>query len=97
MTQGKSILRTPHWRKVVRPAVLERDGYQCQIKLPGTWRTRGQDNVHCLGTADQVHHTKGIWTGYDMAYLVASCGPCNRKVGKPKGEPDPPAKLDRSW
>jgi 5-methylcytosine-specific restriction enzyme A len=60
------------WRKV-RLAVLERDGWKCQIRLPG-----------CRGEADEVDHVVphdrgGAW--YDEANLRASCGFCNRARG----------------
>lgn len=84
-----------HYRTVVRPAVLRRDGYRCQLQLPGTWPVRG-GVAKCLGVADCVHHTHGIGnTGHDMRYMVASCTPCNLKVGDPTRAPDPPTRLPR--
>jgi 5-methylcytosine-specific restriction endonuclease McrA len=60
------------WR-AVRLRVLERDGYRCQIRLPG-----------CLGVAtDGDHivprHLGGAW--YDEGNVRAACGPCNRARG----------------
>lgn len=58
-----------HWRKVVRPAVLARDGGICQIRGPA-----------CTVTATQVDHiipwrVGGSW--YDLDNLRASCARCN--------------------
>jgi hypothetical protein len=99
MTQGNSILRTRHWRNVVRPAVLARDGGMCQVKLPGEWTVvvgKGDDRRvekrRCMVVADCVHHTRGIATGFDMRYLLAACTPCNTKIGDPRKHGDPPAK-----
>lgn len=90
-----------HWRMVVRPSVLARDGGLCQVKLPGTWTVvvvdkatgnRRTEERKCGVVADCVHHTRGVSTGFDMRYLVASCTPCNLKVGDPTKKADPPAK-----
>jgi 5-methylcytosine-specific restriction endonuclease McrA len=62
------------WRKV-RKAVLERDGYQCQVRTPGI----------C------VHHVRGKQHGDDPAYLLASCQACNLKVGDPNSGTSDPA------
>src|SRR5262245_33077310 len=60
------------WRKV-RRVVLERDGYLCQIRLPG-----------CTRVATVVDHIRP-WqeTGptFDPRLLQASCAPCNRRKG----------------
>lgn len=67
-----------------------RDGYQCQIKAPGTWTNRRGEVLSCLGKADCVHHTLGkAVTGDDPRYLQAACGPCNLHVGSPEKQPDP--------
>jgi hypothetical protein len=60
--------------------VLDRDGWRCQVGLSG-----------CLGRASQVHHVYGrSVTGDDPAYLVAACGPCNRRLGDVRAQdPDP--------
>jgi 5-methylcytosine-specific restriction endonuclease McrA len=79
---------TRRWR-AVRAEVLARDGYLCQIALPGEWPVWG-GMAHCTGRATQVHHTKGrAVTGDDPAYLVSACRPCNLKVGEPKVDPAP--------
>lgn len=63
------------WSKVVRPAVLARDGYECQIKGP-----------KCVGVASEPDHIVpwqegGAW--YDMANLRAACKPCNAARRQP--------------
>lgn len=64
---------TRSWRKV-RALVLARDGYLCQVQINGV----------CTITATCVHHTVGRSVSRDdPAYLVASCGPCNRRVNDP--------------
>lgn len=64
---------TRAWRKI-RAAVLARDGGTCRVRIPGI----------CLGTATCVHHILGrAVTGDDPRYLLASCQPCNRRIGEP--------------
>lgn len=75
------------WRRV-RDTVLLRDGHRCQLALPGVWRTRTQDGVHCLGVARSAHHLhgKGKCPGCRadrLDHLVAACMPCNLRVGEP--------------
>ena len=68
---GKGSTRA--WRRV-RASVLKRDGWRCQVQLPGT----------CTGVADCVHHVVGrAVSGDDPRYLVASCTPCNLAIGQP--------------
>lgn len=79
---------TRQWREVVRPAVLARDGYRCTLALLGTWRTRTQDGVHCLGVANTVHHKHGKnrcagCKADRLDHLAAACTPCNLRVGDP--------------
>jgi 5-methylcytosine-specific restriction endonuclease McrA len=77
---------TTAWRKV-RALVLMRDSWQCQLKLDV-----------CVGTATHVHHTAGrSVTGDDPAYLVASCAPCNLKLGDPTKLSDPPNTAVTRW
>ena len=63
------------WR-AVRAAILERDGYRCQI----------QGGPTCTQIATQVDHIIPIRLGgawLDPANLRASCAKCNRaRVGK---------------
>jgi hypothetical protein len=61
---------TWHWRTKVRPVVLQRDRYVCQWNYPGI----------CRGRATSVDHVVALAEGgapYDLANLVAACGPCN--------------------
>jgi hypothetical protein len=89
---------TRRWRDKIRPAVLLRGGYQCQIKVPGTWTTRRGEVQSCLGMADCVHHTQGkaVTGDEDLRYLVAACTPCNLHVGDPTRAADP-APLPVGW
>lgn len=69
---------TRQWRKV-RAVVLDRDGHVCKLGLPG-----------CLGRASEAHHVRGWAYGDDPEHIVASCGPCNRRIGEPnKTDPRP--------
>ena len=63
---------SPTWRRV-RKRVLERDNFECQLRLPG-----------CRRRADQVdhmvpRHLGGAW--YDEMNCRASCGHCNKAKG----------------
>ena len=55
-----------------RRAVLERDGYQCQIKAPG-----------CHGLAVTADHIQPLALGgsHDLANLRAACRSCNSVGG----------------
>lgn len=67
------------WR-IQRRRILRRDQGMCQLRLDG-----------CAGYANQVHHLYG-WTEGATASddeLVAACWPCNRKTGRPTGDPAP--------
>jgi 5-methylcytosine-specific restriction endonuclease McrA len=68
MTREKRPYDDTRWR-VVRRAVLLRDGGMCQIRL-----------ARCTGTATAVDHVVdwrdgGAW--YDTANLRAACASCN--------------------
>lgn len=55
--------------KTIRRATLHRDGYLCQIRLPG-----------CTVRATQADHVTALEDGgqpFDMANTQASCGHCN--------------------
>lgn len=55
----------------VRAAVLQRDGYQCRLRLPG-----------CLGRATEVDHIVPRAAGgpvFDLDNLRAVCASCHRK------------------
>lgn len=63
---------TAAWQNA-RRAVLERDGYECQIRLPG-----------CAGFATEADHVVswrdgGAW--YDLENLRAACKRCNSSRG----------------
>lgn len=60
------------WQRI-RRAVLERDGYKCQLRLGC-----------CTGKATQVHHTYPREVkGDDPAYLLSACAECNNAAGDP--------------
>lgn len=64
----RRIYDTPAWR-ALRPAILERDNYRCQIA-----------GRRCKGTATEVDHIVPIVAGgapYDHRNLRAVCKPCN--------------------
>lgn len=78
---------TRAWRRV-RALVLERDGYRCQLRLPGC--TVAAPLHGGPGVAGHAHHTIGTHTGLDPDYLVAACAHCNLAVGDPsKFDPSP--------
>lgn len=52
--------------------MLERDRYQCRVRLAG-----------CTIRATCVHHLDGKAAGDDPARMVASCTSCNLKAGEP--------------
>lgn len=57
------------WTKI-RPVILRRDGYLCQIRGP-----------RCTGEATEVDHIVPIIAGgsrLDPSNLRAACGNCNR-------------------
>lgn len=84
---------TAQWRKVIRPKILARDGYRCQVPL----RTGGI----CGRPANAVDHIVpwrsegGAW--FDEQNLRAACGSCNTRLRNSRraalarrqlGEPD---------
>lgn len=78
---------TRAWRKT-RLLVLERDGYLCQLRLPGEWTVvvDGETQTRrCTELATQVHHLDGKAAGDDPDRCVAACRNCNLKVGDPTG------------
>lgn len=78
---------TTAWRKV-RRAVLDRDGWRCQVKVEGV----------CVGIASHAHHTRGRGvTGDDPRFIVASCAPCNLHIGDPTRHADPPLREITKW
>lgn len=73
------------WRKL-RKQILERDQYRCQLRIEGICKTR----------ADCVHHLDGKAMGDDPDRLVASCTPCNLRLGNPAGR-DPRITPRTQW
>lgn len=74
----------PGWRKT-REVVLQRDGYQCQIQMPGV----------CTGLATCVDHIAGKAGGDDPRLLRAACEPCNSRYRPDLAIPDP--RLSNWW
>ena len=76
----------------LRKAVLARDRYECQIKLPG-----------CKTRATQVDHIIGLKQGgswWDPNNCRASCRSCNVAKGNqdnPRGAPWKPNRSIRQW
>ena len=59
-----------YWREMVRPSILRRDNYQCQLRI----------SKKCKQVATQVHHLLdwqdgGSW--YSHTNLTSVCQPCN--------------------
>lgn len=70
--RGRGRPMPPGWPKL-RAAILERDGYRCQIRRP-----------RCVGLAATVDHIVPAWRGGSdhPSNLQAACGPChNSKTG----------------
>ena len=80
---GKGSTRA--WRKL-RKAVLDRDGWRCQLRIDGI----------CTVIADCVHHLDGKAMGDDKDRLVAACTPCNLAVGDPAGHGQDPEHVQRT-
>jgi hypothetical protein len=78
---------TRAWRRL-REQILARDHHTCQVRLPDV----------CTHRATCVHHTLGrAYTGDDPAFLVASCAPCNLRLGDPSDAPDPAPQPATTW
>ncbi len=75
---------TRRWR-AIRKRVLDRDGWRCQVQLPG-----------CQTIADCVHHLDGKAAGDNPDRCVASCTPCNLTIGDPGGQ-DPEHVQRTAW
>ena len=67
-----------HWRTVIRPTILARDGYRCQIRELGVCANLSGEPMspRCL----EVDHKTPVEAGGSdhPANLRASCRPCNR-------------------
>jgi 5-methylcytosine-specific restriction enzyme A len=85
------------WRQA-RLRTLERDGWECQLRMEG----------RCLGAASQVDHIVAIADGGSPLAdhnLRSSCGPCNEQAKKrtlqaivrAAREPRPQGKPSREW
>jgi 5-methylcytosine-specific restriction enzyme A len=63
-----------NWESQIRPAVLARDGYRCQIRYSDV----------CVGAATDADH---IERGDDhrMENLQAACGPCHQRKSSQEG------------
>lgn len=86
---------TRAWRKV-REFVLARDGYQCQVRLPGC--SGRAPLTGGPGVAGHAHHTLGREvSGDDVRWIVAACVSCNLKIGDPTKRPDPAPKPRTNW
>ena len=75
--------------QAVRRAVLERDRYLCQLRLPG-----------CRRVATSVDHVVGLAQGgqrYEGSNLVAACMPCNVAKGNMQRKQPPPPRPSREW
>lgn len=76
---------TRQWRRV-RAAVLARDANRCQVQTDA-----------CTTIATCVHHLDGrSVTGDDPSRLVASCTPCNLKLGDVRTN-DPQPRPTKWW
>lgn len=67
-------------RARLRRAVLERDGFRCQLRLEG-----------CTTVAEQADHIRPREVAGDgLDNLQAACAWCNNSKGEPnRGDPDP--------
>lgn len=60
-----------HWRTVIRPQALARDGYRCQLAIPGL----------CIGHATEVDHIIEVSAGGQdtLDNARSACRPCHRR------------------
>jgi 5-methylcytosine-specific restriction endonuclease McrA len=75
--RGDPRTSTPEHRKW-RAAVLKRDGYRCQLQLPG----------RCIGRATEADHIVPVSAGGDPLALWngrAACVACHRKHSSDQG------------
>ena len=94
MSQAWAKGSTRGWRRT-RHHTLERDQWQCQLRLDGCTAPNPGDLRHQTA---HVHHTHGrSVTGDDPAHLVASCENCNLKAGDPTRQPDPHPRPRTRW
>lgn len=91
---------TRRWRRIRAAKLLDNlvnNGGRCQLALPGTWTTRTGQVRQCAGQADCVHHPHGKARGDDPDLLMATCTPCNLRVGDPTTTPDPEPAPRTQW
>lgn len=85
-TASSRITRTREWREDIKPYVLQRDGYTCQIRYAGV----------CTGHATVVDKTKPAASSPDHALnpsnARAACQACNdlKALTVDRGLPEPP-------
>jgi len=72
---------TSAWYKKIRPFVLARDGYRCQIRLPGVCANLDGKRLPANRLeVDHIHPRRR--GGSDHPHnLRAACIPCNRHLG----------------
>jgi 5-methylcytosine-specific restriction endonuclease McrA len=81
-------IRAPRW-EATRRRILERDGYVCQIRLPG-----------CTRVATTVDHIvpRAMGGGHEDALLRAACNACNsRRGGQMRKKKPLPAARPSRW
>lgn len=85
-TASSRITRDTHWREKVKPDILQRDGYQCQIRYIGI----------CTGYATVVDKIAPAARRPDLAFDPdnhrAACWECNDTKSRTadRGKPEPP-------
>lgn len=86
---------TSAWRKV-RALVLRRDGYLCQLRVPGVCTVAAPLRG---GHAHHIHGRAGGCAGCaaDLpSHIVAACAACNLATGEP-APADPPNRSVTQW
>lgn len=64
------------WKEHIKPQVLQRDGYRCQLRYPGIC-------TEVATTADKIiPAAQRPDLVYDMSNLAAACQPCNQHKGR---------------
>jgi hypothetical protein len=76
---------TRAWRRV-RARVLSRDGYRCQLRLPG-----------CTDVATCVHHKLGKNVSDRDEDCCAACVSCNNTIGDPRTAGDLAPRPSTKW
>jgi hypothetical protein len=76
--------------------VLRRDGFRCQLQLPGVCR------IDAPLFGGHVHHVHGKTKcpgcrADHLDHLQAACAPCNLKTGEPTRKGDPPCNPMTIW